>query len=124
MLVLLRRCCCIIPLSLFLFGFDGGTDGGEPDAGELSFPDGSVGEGGADRDQPESLDSVGRVTTVCTSHIECDRGFVCEDRRCRWQGIRKADGGFGCGGMVVTALLFPLAAGAWVRRRGARGRSP
>ncbi len=119
-LVILRRYCWIIPLSLFLLGFDGG----EPDAGEIIFPDGSVGEGGADRDQQESQDSVGRVTTVCTSNIECDRGFACEDRRCRWEGMRKADGGFGCGGMVATSLLLPFAAGAWVRRRGAQRLKP
>ncbi len=98
---------------------DGGTD-----AGEISFPDASVGEGGADRDQQESQDSVGRVTLVCTTSIECDRGFVCEDRHCRWQGVRKADGGFGCGGMAGTALILPFAAGAWVRRRGTQRRKP
>jgi hypothetical protein len=115
-LVLLRRCSWILPLSLILSG----VDAGEPDAGQIIFPDASVDEGGADRDQEENRDSVGRVTLVCTTSIECDPGFFCEDRRCRWQGVRKADGGFGCGGMVATSLLFPFAAGAWIRRRGSR----
>ena len=75
------------------------------DAGTLVFPDASVGEGGADRDQQEASDSTGRVTLSCRSSIECNPGFQCEDAQCVWVGTRKADGGFGCGGMSAAALL-------------------
>lgn len=94
---------------------DGGTDAGpddagtlEADAGGFGVPDGSVGEGGADRDNEEGEDTTGRAPSVCSESSDCAAGFVCRERRCAYIGIRRAEGGFGCGGMAV-GVLFPLA---------------
>lgn len=90
------------------------SDGGIEDAGidadagtELTFPDGSVGEGGADRDQQEGDDSTGRVPGFCRYSIECPRTFQCQDGRCRYTGVRRADGPYGCGSTAASAA-FPI----------------
>jgi hypothetical protein len=105
---------------LLLLGASGPTSA-QTDAGRLEFPDGSVGEGGADRDQQEAEDRIGRVPVVCHSSIECNGGFECQEGRCTWVGTRKAEGGFGCGGLAAAGLL-PLSV-AFSARRRSRSRS-
>lgn len=97
---------------------DGGVDSGYtppyvlPDA---SVPDASVGEGGADRDNPESQDSADRIPTTCRQSIECERGFQCQAGRCIYTGIRHAEGG-GCLG-AVPALIAAVGLVAVRKRR-------
>lgn len=102
-------------------------DGGEEvDAGSFEVPDGSVGTGGADRDNEENEDSAGRVPTLCQESRDCAPGFRCEAQRCSYVGVRDAEGGFGCGGGcsagpgILGALA--LAVLACSRRSGVRAR--
>lgn len=101
-------------------------DGGANPDGGFDVPDGSVGEGGADRDNEEAEDRTGRVPTVCSESYDCAPGFACRDRRCVYIGIRKAEGGFGCGGLATPLGAIPLAAVLLHlrRRRQPRGRGP
>jgi hypothetical protein len=73
---------------------DGGLSSGAPDA--------SVGEGGADRDNPEGEDGVGRVVVNCRSSSDCSPRFSCNQGKCRYTGAREAE--------RVGCLLGPEAA--------------
>jgi hypothetical protein len=88
------------------------------DAGiNVPVPDASVGEGGADRDNPEGEDGVGRVVIKCRTSTDCSPRFTCSQGQCQYSGIREAD--------RVGCLLGPEAAvmmvgvgliAAWRRR--------
>lgn len=95
---------------------DGGLeDGGAGDGGQY-LPDGSVGGGGADRDNPEGEDGTGRVQLDCRISNRCDPGFDCVAGRCAWTGIRDAEGP-GCAlGSTLAAVALGLA--LFGRRRG------
>lgn len=97
---------------------DAGSDAGT-DAGVFEVPDGSVGEGGADRDNEEGEDSTGRVPTVCMDTRDCAAGFQCESRRCRYVGIRDAEGGFGCLGMATGWMPMSALVLLFIRKRPA-----
>ncbi len=90
--------------------------GAEPDASVLdaAVPDASVGQGGADRDNPEGDDSAGRTPTFCRSTKDCERGFACQNNRCVFVGYRKADGQGCLFGPVPGALAL---AALWAARR-------
>jgi MYXO-CTERM domain-containing protein len=90
----------------------GGSDGG------ITIDGGSLGEGGADRDNPEGDDTTGRVVKSCRSSSDCSPRFTCSQGTCRYSGIREAE--------RVGCLLGPEAAlgvvglgliAAWRRRR-------
>ena len=108
--------CCGLLLPALSLAQDAGDDGGVvfivPDA---SVPDASVGEGGADREQQEGEDSVGRVPTTCRDNDDCSQGFDCHETRCVYTGIRRAPTG-GCLGSS-PALLLVLGLAAAVKRR-------
>ncbi len=93
--------------------------GGSEDGGISSTSDGgSVGEGGADRDNPEGDDATGRVVVNCRSSNDCSPGFSCSHGKCRYSGIREAER-VGCllgpeDSLAVVALGLVLVA----RRRG------
>lgn len=91
----LRACLLAVMLGL-------GPGASAEDGGGSSVPDGSVGEGGADRDNPEGEDSTGRVTVNCRSTSDCSPGFSCTAGRCRYSGLREAE--------RVGCLLGPEAA--------------
>jgi uncharacterized protein (TIGR03382 family) len=100
------------------------ADGGDPDAGETDgggtdggAPDGSVGQGGADRDNPEGEDSAGRVVTHCVRSSDCSPGFTCAEGRCRWVGIRQAEGGCTATGAGPVLPLCGALIGWQLRRR-------
>ncbi|MBX5481389.1 MAG: hypothetical protein IRZ16_06020 [Myxococcaceae bacterium] len=123
----------LAPLAPAQTSSDGGSadDGGaSADAGDLAPvdpPDGSVGQGGADRDNPEADDSFDRVPTTCHRTVDCAPGFRCEQGRCRYAGIRDAQGGFfgqGCTAAGEAGMLLPelLAAALVWRRCGPRSR--
>jgi len=90
--------------------------GGE-DGGISTAPDASVGEGGADRDNPEGEDGVGRVVVDCRSSSDCSPRFSCTQGKCRYSGIREAER-VGClGGPEAAMVLVGLGlAVAWRRR--------
>ncbi|QRN98672.1 hypothetical protein JRI60_06395 [Archangium violaceum] len=94
-------------------------DAGNPDAGSVfDVPDGSVGGGGADRDNPEGDDSTGRPGGACRSSVECASRFSCVQGQCRYTGIRQAER-VGCllgpeDTLAVAGLGLVVAA----RRRG------
>lgn len=93
----------------------GGEDGGIPSTTDA----GSAGEGGADRDNPEGEDTTGRVVVDCRSSSDCSPRFTCQDRKCRYSGIRDADR-VGClvGGPEAAIGLVGLGlVAAWRRRR-------
>lgn len=109
-------CCALIFPGVALAqdaGDDGGTQFLVPDA---MVPDASVGEGGADRDQQEGEDSVGRVPTTCRDNDDCSTGFSCHQTRCVYTGIRRATGG-GCLGAAPALLLVATVAVIARRRR-------
>nr|AYM52319.1 hypothetical protein [Hyalangium minutum] len=91
------------------------TGGG--DGGTSSAPDASVGEGGADRDNPEGEDGVGRVVVNCRSSSDCSPRFSCNQGKCRYTGIREAER-VGClgGPEAVMVLAGAGLAVAWRRR--------
>jgi hypothetical protein len=88
---------------------------GQSEPLDASIPDASVGEGGADRDNPEGEDGVGRTPTSCRSNTDCERGFACDGNQCTFVGYRKAETS-GCQA-GVAALFAPLALLALVRLR-------
>jgi MYXO-CTERM domain-containing protein len=89
------------------------------DGGTSSAPDGSVGEGGADRDNPEGEDSAGRVVVKCRNSSDCSPRFSCSQGRCRYTGVREAER-VGCmvGPEAAVVLVGLGLVVAW-RRRGA-----
>ncbi|MCP3059428.1 hypothetical protein LXT21_11640 [Myxococcus sp. K38C18041901] len=83
---------------------DAGADGGII----IPLPDASSGEGGPDRDNPEGEDGTGRVNTVCRHSGDCSARFTCDDGKCRYTGVRKAEQ-VGClmgaeGALVLVGL--------------------
>ncbi|XXF77326.1 hypothetical protein P2318_30385 [Myxococcaceae bacterium GXIMD 01537] len=72
------------------------------DGGTADAPDGSVGNGGADRDNEEGDDHTGRVVTSCRSSRDCSPRFSCDKGTCRYTGVRQAE--------RVGCLLGPEAA--------------
>jgi hypothetical protein len=89
---------------LFLgFGVPVSAHAQEEDGGiNLPAPDASVGEGGADRDNPEGEDGVGRVVVKCRNSGDCSPRFTCSGGTCQYTGIREAE--------RVGCLLGPEAA--------------
>jgi uncharacterized protein (TIGR03382 family) len=81
---------------------------------DASLPDASVDEGGDGRTSEESDTS----SSPCLADRDCDRGFKCRDRACVYQRFRDAEF-TGCG-TAGAAVVAPLAALAWRRRRRAR----
>ncbi|MDC0713071.1 hypothetical protein POL68_31705 [Stigmatella sp. ncwal1] len=93
---------------------DGGIDGGEV----APTPDASVGEGGADRDNPEGEDGVGRVVINCHSSTDCSPRFRCQQGKCQYTGIREAER-VGCLlGPEAALMLTGLGLAALRRRKG------
>jgi MYXO-CTERM domain-containing protein len=90
---------------------------GEEDGGISTAPDASVGEGGADRDNPEGEDGVGRVVVNCRSSNDCSPRFSCNQGKCRYSGIREAER-VGClGGPEAAVVLVGVGlVAAWRRR--------
>ncbi|MFL5318981.1 MAG: hypothetical protein ACJ790_04940 [Myxococcaceae bacterium] len=80
-------------------GFDAGPD--QPPE-EPQLPD----AGGPPRDDPssEEQDTNDRVPLVCRRTAECNPGFECQAGKCRYTGIRHAEGG-GCLGAVPGLVL-------------------
>ncbi|WP_224244677.1 MXAN_6627.5 family MYXO-CTERM protein [Hyalangium gracile] len=76
--------------------------GASEDGGVSMTPDASVGEGGADRDNPEGEDGVGRVVVNCHSSNDCSPRFTCNQGKCKYSGVREAE--------RVGCLLGPEAA--------------
>ena len=109
----LRRLLACLPLLLPLGAL--AQSDGELDAG---LPDASVGEGGADRDNPEGDDSTGRVNTSCRSTRDCSPRFTCDDGLCRDTGVRQADQQ-GCvlGAQAALVVMGLAAVGGYRRRR-------
>ncbi len=108
----LRGLLACLPLLLplgALAQFDEGLDAGLPDA--------SVGEGGADRDNPEGNDGTGRVNTFCRSTTDCSPRFTCHDGHCRYTGVRKADQQGCVLGAEAALVIVGLAAVGGSRRR-------
>jgi MYXO-CTERM domain-containing protein len=93
---------------------DGGEDGGIPSVVDA----GSAGEGGADRDNPEGDDGTGRVIKSCRRSSDCSPRFTCQDKKCRYSGIRDADR-VGCllGPEAAIGLVGMGLVAAWRRRR-------
>lgn len=90
--------------------------GGE-DGGTSSAPDASVGEGGADRDNPEGEDGVGRVVVNCRSSADCSPRFNCSQGKCRYTGIREAER-VGClGGPEAAMVVVGVGLAVALRRR-------
>ncbi|MBN1204926.1 MAG: hypothetical protein JXB05_08375 [Myxococcaceae bacterium] len=91
-----------------------GEDGGVPS----STPDASVGEGGADRDNPEGEDGTGRVVVDCRSSNDCSPRFSCKQGKCRYTGVREAER-VGCllGPEAALVLVGVGLAARWRRRR-------
>lgn len=100
-------------LACLLFAAPAFAQDAGSDAGRLEIPDGSVGEGGADRDSQEQEDGTGRVAEVCVNGAECSQGFACVQGRCKYVGTRDAEGGCLLG---VQAALFLGGFGLMVRR--------
>ncbi|MFZ5439886.1 MAG: hypothetical protein ACOZQL_07740 [Myxococcota bacterium] len=69
-----------------------------PDAG---LPDAAVGGTGAERASEEEEDST---KNPCLSDRDCDRGFACVDRTCKWRRYRDATYE-GCSAAPVSVLL-------------------
>ena len=93
-------------LATLCLGGVAGADGGVEDL-DASLPDASVGEGGADRDNPEQQD--GRPVVYCRLDHDCDKGFNCVNGRCTWVGYRNATGGGCLGASGTLGLAFGLA---------------
>jgi hypothetical protein len=96
---------------------DGGDDAGPDRVFDGSLPDASVGQGGADRDNPEGEQGADRVATSCRASRDCNQGFTCQNGRCNYVGYRKGER-VGClvgadgAGIAIIALSRAL------RRRG------
>jgi hypothetical protein len=96
------------PDAVSAFQEDGGT--GVPDGG-------SLGNGGADRDNEEGDDHTGRVVTSCRSSSDCSPRFTCSDGTCRYTGIREAER-VGCMlGPQATLVILGLTLAAAHRRK-------
>jgi MYXO-CTERM domain-containing protein len=91
-----------------------GEDAGVPG----STPDASVGEGGADRDNPEGEDGTGRVVVDCRSSGDCSPRFSCQQGKCRYTGVREAER-VGCllGPEAALVLVGVGLVASWRRRR-------
>src|SRR5512145_3130734 len=90
----LRTClfAVLLGLGLGIPSLAWAEDGGAlEDGGVSSAPDASVGEGGADRDNPEGEDGVGRVVVNCRSSNDCSPRFTCQQGKCRYSGVREAE---------------------------------
>ncbi len=116
----LRTCLLAVLLSLGLgvplqaWAQDAGSSG---DAGVSSAPDASAGEGGADRDNPEGDDNVGRVAVNCRSTSDCNPRFSCVQGKCHYTGVRDAER-VGClVGPEAAVVLTGLGLVALWRRR-------
>jgi hypothetical protein len=95
--------CLLLLLPLVALAQSSTADAGIPDGGiRIPLPDASIGEGGADRDNPEGEDGTGRVNSVCRSTRDCSPRFTCQDGTCRYTGVREAE--------RVGCLLGPEAA--------------
>jgi MYXO-CTERM domain-containing protein len=116
----LRACLLAVLLGLGLgaSSLAWAEDGGSQDGGSTSAPDASVGEGGADRDNPEGEDGTGRVVVNCRSSSDCSPRFTCNQGKCRYTGVREATR-VGCllgpEGALMLAGLGLVA--VWRRRR-------
>lgn len=89
------------------------SDAGLEDGGLPSFPDASVAEGGADRDNPEGEDQL--MNTTCSLDRDCSANFRCADGRCTYSGPRQASGPSCLGG--AAAVMLPLGLGLFINRR-------
>jgi hypothetical protein len=99
---------CLVPAALLALSVRA-EDGGVLE----QVPDASVGEGGADRDNPEGEDGVGPGGT-CRSSRDCAARFGCVEGRCRYVGVRQAERA-GCllgpeDGLAVAGLALGVAA--------------
>jgi hypothetical protein len=112
----LRTCLLAILLGLGLF-LPHRAMAQDADAGVPQAPDASVGEGGADRDNPEGDDATGRVVVNCRGNNDCSPRFTCRQGTCRYTGIREAER-VGCLlGPETAALLVGLGLAVVLRRR-------
>ena len=116
----LRACllAALLGLGLGASSLAWAEDGGSEDGGLSSVPDASVGEGGADRDNPEGDDNTGRVVENCRSSTDCSPRFTCSQGKCHYTGIREASR-VGCllgpeSALVLTGLGLVA---MWRRRR-------
>lgn len=114
----LRTCLLTTAITLCLgvpWAAHAQTGGG--DGGISTAPDASAGEGGADRDNPEGEDGVGRVVVSCRTSSDCSPRFSCSGGKCHYTGIREAER-VGCLGGPEGAMLL-VGAGLMVvwRRR-------
>jgi hypothetical protein len=94
------------------------VDGGPGDGG-IGLPDGgSVGNGGADRDNEEGGDHTGRVVVTCRSSGDCSPRFTCNEGLCRYTGVREAER-VGCmlGPQAALVLVGLTLAGAYRRKK-------
>lgn len=91
--------------------------GAQEDGGVSSAPDASVGEGGADRDNPEGEDGTGQVIKSCRHSTDCSPRFTCHDGTCQYTGIRDAQR-VGCllGPEAAVVLLGLGLVSVWRRR--------
>ena len=111
---------CVLAALLFLgFAVSPLASAQESEDGGISLPapDASVGEGGADRDNPEGEDGVGRVPVKCRNSGECAPRFTCNGGRCQYSGIREAER-VGCllGPEAAVVLVGLGMIAAWSRR--------
>jgi MYXO-CTERM domain-containing protein len=91
--------------------------GAQEDGGVSSAPDASVGEGGADRDNPEGEDGTGQVTKNCRHSSDCSPRFTCHGGTCQYSGVREAQR-VGCMlGPEAAVVLVGLGLAAVWRRR-------
>ena len=111
--------CLLLPLTVRAQDAGVSGDGGGVDAGGVfQLPDGSVGSGGADRDNPEGEDDTGRPGGSCRGNLDCPTRFSCSQGACRYSGIREAER-VGCLlGPENTLGLVGLGLVLATRRRG------
>jgi len=116
---LLPRPCVLAALLFLGFGMSPLASAQQSEDGGINIPapDASVGEGGADRDNPEGEDGVGRVPVKCRNSGECAPRFTCSGGRCQYSGIREAER-VGCllGPEAAVVLVGLGMIAAWSRR--------
>ncbi|MDY7227625.1 MXAN_6627.5 family MYXO-CTERM protein [Hyalangium rubrum] len=116
-----RLLACLLLLGLGVPTSGHAQETPEEDGGvTVPAPDASVGEGGADRDNPEGEDGVGRVVTDCHSTADCSPRFACTQGKCKYSGIREAER-VGCllGPEAAVMLVgLGLVVVTWRRRQG------